>query len=60
MFLTGFSLQMQLVSEVVEAEEEEEKKLVIMTMMNNTLSEEPTEVELPIPYGNVVAKSIIL
>ena len=41
-----FSLQMQLVSEVVEAEEEEEEeKLVIMTMMNTTLSEEPTEVE---------------
>ena len=52
---------MQLVSEVVEeAEEEEEEKLVIMTMTNSTLSEEPTEVELPIPYGNVVAQSIIL
>ena len=46
MFLTGFSLQMQFIYEVVEgAEEEEEKKLVIMTMTNTILSEEPTEVE---------------
>ena len=43
---------MQLVSEVEEeAEEEEEEEEKIMTMTNTTLSEEPTEVELPIPYG---------
>ena len=37
---------MQLVSEVVEEEEEEEEKKQVT--MNNILSEEPTEVELPI------------
>ena len=43
-----FSLQMQLISEVVEGAEgeEEEKRLLTMTMTNTILSEESTEVEL--------------